>query len=120
MSPNQKQRELVGQELIVGEARARRRATHERGLGVRCVRGVERVPPWRPAALGDPGRVLPFGQVGRAADGLADCPHQRLGRQPGGHRIDRLDRLQPRDLVGRSDMIGMGHLGHAVVVLDLA
>ncbi len=116
------QGELVGEQFVEGQSPAMGR------LGVEILRARGRVPtlerltPARPAVPGEPGGVLPLGQVGRAFDRHLHQTTHRARRQAGGRRIDR---LLIRDLgraLDRHEVIGVGHLepDPAIVALHLA
>ena len=118
--PHQRHRELAGEHLVIGEALARRVGRQEIGLGRRRMDMADGLGPGRPcAALGE-GRVDPFGQLGSAVE----CRRHRALHDPRGEscgqRVDRLDRLQPVELVGPQDEVGVGDLGRPVVELDPA
>src|SRR5439155_10181414 len=76
--------------------------------------------PTRPMAPCAQRRVEPFRYLRQALQSSPDglCHHPR--REPGGQRIDRLNRFDLLGLVRRDDIIGMRDLWPAVVVIDRA
>ena len=117
---HQGDRELAGQKLVEGEARARRMHRREVALLGRRMSLGERRLPVGPAIAGEIRRVLPFRQLRRALDGGGDrLLHRPLG-EAGGQAIDRLDPQDRLALVERHDMVGVRHLHLALVEIDLA
>ena len=117
---HQGDRELAGQKLVEGEARACRMHRREVALLGRRVSLGERRLPVGPAIAGEIRRVLPFRQLRRALDGGGDrLLHRPLG-EAGGQAIDRLDPQDRLALVERHDMVGVRHLHLALVEIDLA
>src|SRR5580658_1793346 len=118
MGADESQGQLVGEEFVIGQTLARGPVGRQI-LGSRRV--VQRQHGGVPAGPGlalEQGRILPFRQ------GRDPCERRlhRLAhhgqRQPGGQAIDRLDR--ELGLAGGADVIGMAHLEHAVVGVELA
>ena len=99
---HQRHRELAGQDLVIGEALARRAGGREIGFG--ALRRMDDCGPPRAsrpdAALAQaPGRSIRAAPA-RARRRAVDRPLHDPRRQAGGQRVDRLDRLQPVELVG--------------------
>ncbi len=80
----------------------------------------QRLVPAGPAPLRQQARVEPFAELRRPGDGGLDRLAQHLGRQAGGHRIDRLDDLDLRQFLRRHHVVGMHHVEHPVTALDPA
>ena len=118
--PHQGQRQLARQQLVVGEALPGRRGRRYVGRLLGPVQAQERRLGIGPAALGEPGRVLPLGQIGHPLQGLAGGLQQHLAGQPGGERIDRLEQGQIGARLRRDDVVGVRHLLLVVVALDAA
>ena len=116
--PHQRQRQLPGQQLVVGEALPRRRARRHVGGLLRPMQPRKRALDIGPAALLQPGRFLPLGQHRHALDRLLRRLQQDLAREA---RSERIYRLQHRQIVARfrrHDVVGMRHLLLVVVGLD--
>ncbi len=94
-------RELAGEHLVIGEPLARRLGRREIGFGGRRMDGADRLGA-KPASRrrSRERRVDPLGQLGSAIDGGRHRPLHDPRRESSGQRIDRLDRLQPVELVG--------------------
>ncbi len=118
--PHQRDGELGGQDLVIGEALARRHRGIEIGGAFWRMGGGDRLAPARPEAAFAPCRVEPFRQLRRALQRRRDGPCDEARGEAGGQLVDRLDRPHLLGLVRRDDIVGVGHLRHAVVVLDLA
>ena len=96
-----RERQLVGEELVVGEALAGRRGRREVRRAFGGVGGGERGVPVRPAAPALQARLDPLGQRPDALERGADGAGHRLQGQPLGERVDRLELGQrPRRLRG--------------------
>ncbi len=117
---HQRDRELVGQQLVEGEALARRRQGQEIVGRLRRMRGQQRIAPRRPFLAREPGRVLPFRQRLHTQQRGVDRLLHHLEAEPGGQAIDRLDRLELLRRVRVLDMVGVGDLDLVVEMLDLA
>ncbi len=101
-------RQLMGQQFVERQATPDCGPGLEVGGGGRRVQGGQGVAPAGPALAGEPGRVLPFGQLRGAGQGVEHDPAHLPRRQTGGRRIDR---LQQRDLVRpveRQHVVGVG------------
>ena len=118
--PDHRERQLIRQKFVEGQPAAWRRHGRQVGIVARVMDRLQCRAPCRPLAPRQPRGVLPFRQVLRRGQGRRHRLPQHLGRQPGGHRVDRLHRVELPLGVGRYDMVGMRHLGHAVEPLDLA
>ena len=116
--PHQPERELVRQQLVIGQAPARLGARLQIRQPVRVVGGAQRIGPGRPPDARHPGRIVPFRQIRCQRQRRGDHPGQRPRRKPGGHRINRLDALKACDLAWPADMIGVGHLQPVAEALD--
>ena len=117
---DERQRELVRQQLVVGEARARRGVGLQVGRVFGRVRCRQRLVPGRPAADLDQPGLAPFRQRGRLRQSGAHGAGHQLQRDARRQRVDGLDRLHAVPLVERRDVIGVHHLDLAAVVLDAA
>ena len=111
--------QLVGQELVIGQALARGRVGRQIGLTRRGMQGVQRGAPGQPALLLQPGRVLPFGQVRRGGQGGLDQFAKLARGQTLCRRIDGFGCGDVGGLVQRGD-VGVDDLDLAVEALDLA
>ena len=120
MRPHQSQRQLVGEQFVVGEPAARRRFRRQIILGFGAVQGFQRLPPCRPGMFLPERRIEPFGEDGSQREGAADGLGQHFQGQALGQRIDRLHRLQLVALRRGAHVIRMGHLDFIVEALDLA
>ena len=119
--PHQRDRELGGEDFVIGEPLARRGRRREIGLALRRVRGGDRLVPTRPpAALQHSAGSSHSGSSGARSSAAGDGARHDPRRQAGGQRVDRLDRPDAVGLLGRDDVVGMGDLRHAVVVVDPA
>ncbi len=116
--PDQSQGQLIGEQLVVGEARARQGLRPKLGFGLRMMGLLERRAPAGPALAPQQRPIEPFGKLGRSHQRRLDRAGQRLERDPGGQRINGLDGLKPGPLAGRGDVVGMGDLAFIAVVFD--
>ena len=96
---------MVGEHLVIGEAGAGERV---RGFGG-GLQGEQGGTEAGPAFASEQGRVVPFGEVRGAFDGLAHGAAEFALRQAGGHRPDRVDR---GDGVGLGGGDGVGRVAH--------
>ena len=115
MRAGERQRELAGQELVIGEPRPGGRVGQDIGRERRGGAGgaMRRKSPGISRAPGTPGpaiRATPAG-LERAVDRLV----QLAGEQAFGERIDRLDQRQLGEPGFVDHPVGMHHLQHAVV-----
>ena len=115
---HQRQRQLVRQQLVVGEARAGRGVGLKVGGVLGRMRGLERLVPGRPPTRCHQARLDPFGQRRRPRQRGAHRAGHRLQRDPRRQRIDGLDRLHAIPLVERRDVVGVHHLDFAAVAFD--
>ena len=120
MLAHQGQRQLAGEQLVIGQPRDMRRFRVEIDRRLRVMDLGERRREAIPAALGDERRVQPFRQVGQACHRLADGAGQRLAGNARGHRIDRLDQRQAGEILFVDDVVRVDHGRAAVEPLDLA
>ncbi len=117
---HQGHRQLIGQELVVGQALARRRRGQQIRIGGRRVEHGHGLAPRRPLPPLHQRRVGPFRQRRRPLDGSGDGFLQRPHRQSAGQRVDRLHRRQPLGFGDVDDVIGVGDLDLIVEMLDPA
>ena len=112
----ERERELAGQQFVIGEPRpggAFRLEVVGRRRTMNAAQGVGKA---RKAVAGEPCRVLPFRQFfGHAFERKLDGPAQLVGMKPFGERIDRIDERQPRQIGGIDHAVGMHHLQVAVI-----
>ena len=114
------QGQLVGEQFVIGQPAAGGRILDHRAVAVGAVQGVEGGVPGRAFLAGQPGLVLPFGQIGRAVQGGPHRLCHHAGGQAGGQRIDRLHRHH-LILLGRGNhVVGMSDLDFVVEMLDQA
>ena len=112
---NQRERELTGEQLVVGEARpCRAVGQHVAGLG-RMMQRFQRVGEGRKVCALAPGVVLPFRQLRQLRQRAVGRLAHLVERQPFGQRIDRLDHRQLVELGLADHAVRMHHLQHAVV-----
>jgi len=90
---HQRQRQLIGQQLVIGEPPARRGFRRQIGGVFGIVDRAHGRRPARPSVALEPCAILPFVQRGRARDRVANRAQQWPGRQPGGQPGDPADRL---------------------------
>ncbi len=120
LRPHQRDRQLVGKQLIEGQAPACRRCRQKIvGLTRRMRRGQRRPPGW-PARACAIGGILPFRQFRRAGERRIDRLRHHAQAQARGQAVDRLDRLQPRQRLGLDNVVGMRDLDLVVEGLDAA
>ena len=112
--------QLVGQQLVIGQAPGVRGLRGEVGLRLRGVQEPQRLAPAREPLAGQPGGVLPLREFGRAAERLQRELAHGAGRQAGGGGIDRLEGRDVGGAVGGDDVVGMGDLQAGAEPLDLA
>ena len=119
---HERERELAGEQFVIGEPRPGRRspAAASAGSAGRCsARSASANAGQRLRA--SQRRVLPFRQVRQRGRARASTALRTwLRRQPFGQRIDRLDQRQLREARFVDHAVGMHHLQHAVVELDRA
>ena len=110
LAAHQCQRELVRQQFIISQPRARRMHGRQ-GIGVfGLVHGAHGRVPRHPVLRRQPIRVLPFGKFGNGAQSGLHRLHQRFCRNARGQRINRLDDRQRVKIGLRQHVVGMGHL----------
>ena len=115
---HQRQRQLVRQQLVIGEARAGGGAGLQVDGALGRVRRCERLIPGGPTPRPGQAGLDPFRQRRGPLQRRAHRAGHRLQRDAGGQRIDGLDRLHAVPLVERRDVVGVHHLDFAAVVLD--
>ena len=115
MRAHQGQRELAGEQFVIGEPRPGGTFRHHVMRLGRPVQLAQRGGEAGEALARDPGRVLPFGQVGQAAERLVHRAPHIAERQSFGQRVDRLDQRQACKARFVHNPVGMHHLQHAVV-----
>ena len=114
------QGQLVGQQFVEGQPLPGRGVRLQVRQGRRRMHGLYSAVPVWPAAGGDPGGVLPLGQLRRGGQGL-ECQLADLTRgDPGRGGIDRFDGGDVLPLVQRHDPVRMDDLDLVVEPLDLA
>ncbi len=117
---DQRDRELVREQLVIGETFARRVGGRQIRLASGRMGMAQGIGPAGPAAPFPERRVDPFGKLGgtleRCCRGALHLTRREACRQ----RMDWLDRLQAVELVGAQHQVGVRHLRHAVVELDPA
>ena len=109
-APHQRQRQLIGQQLVEGEALAGGRLGRDVGGAGRPMQAPQRVAEARPAALREPRRVLPFGELRQILERLPGEPAEDAQAQALGQRVDRLHPARERELGGRQDQLGVHDL----------
>ena len=115
---DERQRQLIGEKLVIGEALARRRFGREIRFACGIVRGFQRIVETAPAFGAQERLVLPFVQHRHFLECGMDRAHQRLRRQAFRQAIDRLVRGKRCGLFRRHDIFGMGDLAAAVEFLE--
>ncbi len=114
--------QLVGEELVIGQAPPLGRVQQGVGLGLWRMQGLQRRAPAHKPFARHEGRVLPFGELGRAVQRLvSQLAHRARSETRGG----RIDGLEGRDLVrpfGRQHIVRMVdlELDAELPTLDLA
>ena len=120
MRAHQCHRELVGEKLVIGEARAGLGRVIEVGLALRRMGLHERGVPVRPTLARAVGGVDPLGQLRRAYErGAHGLPHHLEG-EPRRERIDRLDSLEAFELCERADVVRVRDLQAVAEALEPA
>ncbi len=112
--------QLVGEQLVIGQAAALRALQAEVGLARGRVQPLQRSAPAGPALARHQRRVEPFLQLGRLGQRAERQAAQGARGQAGGGGIDR---LVARDVVGalqRQHVFGVGHLHLDPIALGLA
>ncbi len=113
----QRERELTGEQFVIGEPRP------GQALGCNVVRlgramqMAQRLGECRETLARQPGFVLPFRQIGQTGERTVHRAPNIAGGQPFGERIDRLDQRQIGEAFFVHDAVGMHHLQHVVVDL---
>ncbi len=115
MGAHQGERELARQHLVIGKARPRRPLHGEIGRLRRPVQRAQGIAEARPFLAREQRRVEPLRQRRHLVERRRDGAAQRLGREPLGERVDRLNRRQARKAGFIDHEIGMHHLQHAVI-----
>jgi hypothetical protein len=110
---HQSEGELVGEEFVIGQPRARFRIG---GIGMEPHQCLA---PARPVVAREQARLDPFGQIGHALQRLRHQSLEPLERQPFGQRIDCLARGERLCLLGRHH-IGMHDLEPLIILFELA
>jgi hypothetical protein len=111
-APHELERELVGEQLVGGEAAARCVSSGRIGV-VRHMQPGERVAERKRRIVG-----APFGKRGQPPDRVGGRLADDLVGQARGERVDRLEAGQSAFVSRRDDMVGMGDLRDAAVKLD--
>ena len=116
MRAQERERELSGQEFIIGEPRPGGAFRHQVFGRARPVHAAQRRGKAWIALAFEPGVVLPFGQTGRQSlQSQIDRLAQLIGMKPLGHRINWIDERQVFKPCRVDHAIGMHHLQMAVV-----
>jgi hypothetical protein len=118
--PREGKRQLVGQQLVIGEPLAGRRLGPEVRRAVGAVDAGQRNSNRWPGAPRQQSRIVPLGEPGQAVEGSLDAADEEARRQIGSQRIDRLGQRQAGELLWRNDVVGMHHLRQAAIPLDAA
>ena len=108
MFADQDQRQLIGQQFVIGQAHALRRGGREIVIVRRNMRLAQRFGERRPGAHLEIRLVEPFGHHRHAVKRTADRFGQRFGGKAFGQRIDRL--VQRHVGIVFHHIIGMRHL----------
>ena len=118
---HQQQRELVGEQFVIGEPR---RAPARPGRRRRASAGDAARAALRRSSAREPAQRRLRRSIPAVAAGARAPPCGRLGDdariKPFGQAIDRLDRRHPGELLGVHHPVGMDHLQLAVPQLQLA
>ncbi len=120
VAADQRQGDLVGEQLIVGQTLAGRGFRQQCRLAVRRVRRQQRRFPRLPFVARHVLAVGPFFQFRHRFQRAFDGAAEHLLRQPGSQRIDRFHGLEFLQLVQRADMVRMRHLDFVTEALDAA
>ncbi len=88
------ERKLVGEELIIGEARPCRRGQLEIGQRLGSMHAVKGIGEGRPCVLLAPRRIVPFGELRQARKRLGHRLAQGRVGEAGGEAVDRLEQRQ--------------------------
>ena len=115
MRAHQSERELAGEQFVIGEPRpseALRRDVVRLG---RPVQMAQRGGEGGKALARDPGLVLPFRQIGQAGERAVHRAPHIAEREAFGQRIDRLDQRQVGKALLVDHAVGMHHLQRIVV-----
>ncbi len=110
---HQLQGQRIGEQFVIGEPVLRR-------LVVARMHAAQRFAPGGPFLLCEHAGLDPFGQVGQLLQRLRrKARHARLG-QPFGEAVDRLAHLAEACIIQLHHMVGVDHLEHVSVPLQLA
>ena len=115
MRAHQRERELAGEQFVVGEPRPGQTLRRDVVRLGRPVQMAQRVGESGKALARDPGLVLPFRQVGQPRERAVHRAPHIAERETFGERIDRLDQRQLGEALLVHHAVGMHHLQHAVV-----
>ena len=118
--PHQRQRELGGQHLVIGEADACDGLRQQIRPAFRPMRPLQGSAPVRPLPLRQQVFVNPFGKFGRPVQRAVDRPLDDFLCQTLGQGIDRLHRPDAVGVLEGGDEIRMGHLPAAAEFVDPA
>ena len=108
--PDQGEGQLVGEQLVEGEALARRPIQRHLVGAHRLVQAPERFPEARPAPTLEQGPILPLRQLGEVLERLPGEPVHDPGAEGPGQRIDRLQGACALELGGGQDQLRMDDL----------
>ena len=112
---DQCERELAGKQFVIGEPRPGRTLRRDVVRLGRPVQMAQRGGEGGKALARDPSLVLPFRQIGQAAERAVHRAPHIAEREALGQRIDRLDQRQIREALLVHHPVGMHHLQHTVV-----
>ena len=113
---HQRERELAGEQFVIGEPRPGLALRQDVGGLGRVMQALQRVGEGGKALAFEPGRrpAIPAAS-GFSSSAASAALRTGLRRQPFGQRIDRLDQRQLVELGLAHHAVGMHHLQHAVV-----
>ena len=115
VAAQQRERELAGEQFVVGEPRPRRNWRLKIGRARWMMHSPQRLgEAWKAVAL-EPRGILPLGQIGQAMERNLDCLAQLVWMQPLGEGIDRIDQRQLGKAGCIHHTVGMHHLQMAIV-----
>ncbi len=107
---HQRQRQLVGKQLVVGEPPAGGGIKSDLGRVLRPVEPTQRFAEARPMPALQPSPVLPLGQFAQAFEGASREPSEQPLAQSLGQRVNRLQRRRGGEFGRGQDQLGMDDL----------
>ena len=120
MRAHQRQRELAGEQFVIGKPCPSGTFRRDIARFGRPMQMAQRVGEARKLFARHPGFILPFRQIGEAGERCIHRAPHIAERQSFGERIDRLDQWQLGEAFLVHDPVGMHHLQHAVVEFGAA